>query len=661
MKTDLLTVSKIFNEAIFRIPDYQRGYSWGKSHLDDFWNDIQQIGGEKRHYTGVITLEGVPASIWNSWDDESWLISSRNYYPYYVVDGQQRLTTIAILIHCILECAEKNSINHLNDTPINDIKRKYICDKRADGLTIAYIFGYEKDNPSYEYLKTYIFNESSSVHHPHEMTIYTKNLLEAKKYFLEKLNESTGDSLETLFKRITQSLVFNAYEISKEIDVFVAFETMNNRGKPLSVLELLKNRLIYLTMTLLPSCDDGKILRKTINESWKTAYHYLGKNDQRPLDDDQFLKAQVIIFYYSEIAKSYPSNDPDSSYFSRFHYLTEYTNYFVLNRLFTRKRDDSHLADGLPEISKPLLISYSSHLKKSVETYYFLSTPSEAKLKPKETEYLERIGRLRGYSPSYILLALYTKETDHNKRTDFLKLYEKYLFLSSLRLMPAMHVRDRFFHEHLKYISLGNTVELTSFYDNVINTYLSEDNLADTISEWVKGTQGYYGWRSVNYFFYEYESYLQRQSKSDRVKIDWNTFCNENYESDYRSIEHIYPQRPKDQSWRDDFSGYNTTQKRMLRNSLGNLLALSSPKNSSLGNKSFSEKRQGTGSVGYVYGSYSENEVGLKEKWTPVEIKERGISLLNFMEKHWGLSIGDNQQKLKALGLSFMNSSRITR
>ena len=60
MKTELLTVSKIFNEALFRIPDYQRGYSWELSHLKDFWSDIEQLSDSKSHYTGVITLEEVP-------------------------------------------------------------------------------------------------------------------------------------------------------------------------------------------------------------------------------------------------------------------------------------------------------------------------------------------------------------------------------------------------------------------------------------------------------------------------------------------------------------------------------------------------------------------------------------------------------------------------
>lgn len=123
MKTELLTISKIFNEAIFRIPDYQRGYSWEESHLKDFWNDIDQLDANKSHYTGVLTLEETPESAWVRWDEDAWIIRSRKYRPYYIVDGQQRLTTIIILIQCILDAVDSDEINF---TPIEICRRKYI-------------------------------------------------------------------------------------------------------------------------------------------------------------------------------------------------------------------------------------------------------------------------------------------------------------------------------------------------------------------------------------------------------------------------------------------------------------------------------------------------------------------------------------------------------
>src|ERR1035437_5122222 len=74
--------------------------------------------------------------------------------------------------------------------------------------------------------------------------------------------------------------------------------SMNNRGKPLSNLELLKNRLIYLS-TLFPDEEETEkvLLRKNINACWKTIYEYLGKNKRKLLPDDVFLKAHWIMYF----------------------------------------------------------------------------------------------------------------------------------------------------------------------------------------------------------------------------------------------------------------------------------------------------------------------------------------------------------------------------
>ena len=52
----LQSLSEIFNESIFRIPDFQRGYSWELSHLEDFWEDIEILKEDGVHYTGKLAL-----------------------------------------------------------------------------------------------------------------------------------------------------------------------------------------------------------------------------------------------------------------------------------------------------------------------------------------------------------------------------------------------------------------------------------------------------------------------------------------------------------------------------------------------------------------------------------------------------------------------------
>ena len=194
MDSQLLTLSKIFTERLFRIPDYQRGYAWGEKQLKDFWTDIVQLEPSHNHYTGVLTLENVPPTTHTRWEDDSWIISSKNYEAFFVVDGQQRLTTAIVLIQVIIERIPDGS--KLNYTDKIDIQRKFIFDSKDELISRSYIFGYERDNPSYNYLKSAIFNERAA--EKLEETVYTQNLARAKAFFADLVSRLSNEELETL-------------------------------------------------------------------------------------------------------------------------------------------------------------------------------------------------------------------------------------------------------------------------------------------------------------------------------------------------------------------------------------------------------------------------------------------------------------------------------
>lgn len=100
MPNELKSLSEIFNESIFRIPDYQRGYAWLKDQLVDFWEDLVNLPHGKNHYTGLLSIKRV--NDWSSsYKNEEWLLN-KGYKLYHIVDGQQRLTTFSIFVHEIL-------------------------------------------------------------------------------------------------------------------------------------------------------------------------------------------------------------------------------------------------------------------------------------------------------------------------------------------------------------------------------------------------------------------------------------------------------------------------------------------------------------------------------------------------------------------------------
>lgn len=651
MDSQLFTLSKIFTERLFRIPDYQRGYAWTELQWKDFWNDIQQIEPGSNHYTGVLTLESVPIEDRHSWHEDSWIIDSRSYEPLYVVDGQQRLTTSILLIQTIIESVPDGE--KLNYTSIDDIRKKFIFDSKDGGISRSYIFGYDKDNPSYEFLKTKIFQEFSSTSRSEE-TIYTNNLETAKKYFSDRISPLSKDQLEDLYKKVTQSLLFNIFTISDEVDVCVAFETMNNRGKPLSYLELLKNRLIYLSLKL-PNPDYEKAkLRSSINDCWKAIYHSLGRNKAKPLDDDLFLGTHYLL-YYLKPAQSQESDellDDEMLYDPRVmrrrdHYIKLLQEIFVAKRISGVEEGDRI---GLGEI-----YDYVQSLQIAVTAWYQIFNPSSVSDQGSSSIWLDKLDRMgtRGFLP--VTLAVILKVEKDSERVAIFKAIERHVFTLSLM---------GYGHRFMDYT--GFLREAILLYHGRITAKQLASKIADETNRFLetpayKGeiksnfrSRGYYGWPMIKYFLYEYNLDLQERSKTERRKIHWSEYNDRS--SDHETIEHIYPQNGRAAYWANNFSGFTSKQREYLKNSLGNLVPLSQPKNSSLSNKPFPEKVEGKKDVviGFRYGCYAENELAKESDWTPQHIRERGLKLLAFMEKRWALQLGDEKEKVTMLNLDFL-------
>ena len=248
---------------------------------------------DRIHYCGQLTLELADEAAWRRWDDDIWLVEDAGYEPLFVVDGQQRLATAIILLQCLLEDLTEKDV--LAGQRISEVRERYLV--KGTGVLKSCLFGYAKDNPSHEFFRTQIPGVPSN-EYKGARTVYTSNLARARDYFRERMPEVTKlADREQLFKALTQRFRFNLHELSDDIDVFVAFETMNNRGKPLSKLELLKNRLIYLSTLSSGLEPERKKVRANINAVWMTIYEELGRNPKISLDDDWFLRAHWILFF----------------------------------------------------------------------------------------------------------------------------------------------------------------------------------------------------------------------------------------------------------------------------------------------------------------------------------------------------------------------------
>lgn len=647
----LKSLSTMFSERLYRIPDYQRGYAWTQRQLKDFWNDIWQLEEGKNHYVGVITLEEVKKSTFDSWLEDKWIVEGKSYQPYYVVDGQQRLTTSIIFIQAMLEVAHSKNIKSLNYSTLQEIKSKYILASHGEEISKSYLFGYEKDNPSYEFLKINVFNESSPSGYSKEETIYTTNLSTAKTYFIEKLKILDKEQIEKVFKKITQNFKFNTYTIADDIDVFIAFESMNNRGLRLSNLELLKNRLIYLSTKFDIDQNSQIELRKLINDAWRSVYHYLGKNSAQVLRDDFFLGNHTDMFFgipdHSGILRRVQGR---YSYGVAIDTLSER----LLDDIFSTKNSNSEKF----EVNAKSVKQYIESISASVSVWFDIYNPHLTNnFNDDERVWLDKINRnkycLNEFST--LLLGFYTKKPSKVQSLKFLKHIEKAGFMMLIRSTWSSRGSDQY-RAMFKMNRDTSCAEMLKALEAYIKSF--DEIYASDFRFRFQSTGGFYDWPGIRYFLYEYELHLASLTKQKKIKIDWPQYAAES--EDFVTVEHIFPREASDPYWRQRFSSFGPAYSRRLRDSLGNLLPLSKPKNSSLQNKSFDKKVYDGTRVGYKYGSYSEIEVSTLPEWGPTEILNRGISLLEFLEVRWNLKLGDKDKKTDLLGLEFLKSEKQT-
>ncbi|GEM79590.1 DUF262 domain-containing protein [Vibrio superstes] len=636
----LQSLSDICERRVLRIPDYQRGYAWSLQQIADFWEDIVQLDIERVHYTGVITLEPVPAKLWRKWEQDEWIIEGMGYRPFYVVDGQQRLTTSMILIQAIIESVDAKS--QLNYQSIPTVRQRYVLCKADDGQRESFIFGYETDNPSDEYLKTSIFGEHSHSNLFQE-TLYTQNLSGAKEYFKKKLATLDHNQIASIFKKLTQRLKFNLYEIDDEIDVFVTFETMNNRGKPLTSLELLKNRLIYLS-TLFHGHDGRDVLRNKINSAWKTMYEYLGKNADSPLDENIFLRNHWTMYF------KYTRNKGD-----------DYINY-LLNDKFTAK-NVTHPSNREDKVTIEEISNYVESLQGSIRHWFYIHNPyfylphydnEENKL------LLDRLQRLsfRAFRP--LLLAAYVSKQSTDKINSLLIAAERYNFILFSLCHRRSNTGDSEFFSMARELLKGkrDVVSVVKTINDWIDYYFDAGRFHSYIAEkYELGQQGFFRWDGLRYFLFEYDQWLTTRGKQSTNKLHWSNL--KSVKRDAVTIEHIFPQTATNEYWKERFGGLNAQQTTTITNSLGNLVPLSRSKNSSLQNDGFDLKKNNKNGVGYYNGSAAENELAQIVEWDQESILNRGFELLEFMELRWNIKLGDDAFKTNLLHLDFVVTQEV--
>ena len=240
------------NEKLF-IPEYQRGYSWEETQLDDFWIDLIEIYQEKtrdEHFLGQVVIH-----------------KNKEDGKRYIIDGQQRISTTIILLDILRtkfkEIADSTNNNDANDDA-EDINTKYIGrvseSKKEQYLSMG---GVDK-----EFFINYIqargpIDYSDRKFEKKRLRPSNYNIFYASKFFEDKVSKfitkkSPNEYIELnkLYQCLINQFILMTVETDDINEAYIIFESLNARGKALETADLLKNHILRVAQSDLSSATE---------------------------------------------------------------------------------------------------------------------------------------------------------------------------------------------------------------------------------------------------------------------------------------------------------------------------------------------------------------------------------------------------------------------
>ncbi len=263
--SQFITLNTIIgNGKSYQVPIYQRDYSWDKDDWEDLWNDIEEIPNDKTHYLGYLVLQKSQEGDENFW----------------IIDGQQRLTTLSILALAVtallIEWSKQGVDSDDNKIRAEKLTERYLGNFSTSKLLISPKLTLNRNND--DFYKSWLLKlrkpTSLSKLKPSQ-----RLMQKAFDYFFSQLNEkfnenkSGAELAEFLEKIVGNGIVFTQIVVENDLDAFKVFETLNARGVKLSTADLLKNYLFKLTSQL------GELDLNEAERQWQNINDIIRAND----------------------------------------------------------------------------------------------------------------------------------------------------------------------------------------------------------------------------------------------------------------------------------------------------------------------------------------------------------------------------------------------
>ena len=592
------------NSILYNIPKYQREYTWGQREWNLLFNDVIENG--KDYFLGSIICVDNSVSAYSDAELE-------------VIDGQQRLTSISILLIVLYNKLNKHK-NELDEdqlTDLNNIKRELVV--KRDDKNIPRLTPQVQNNNRDDYfsllcenglLLDYEKKNNAGNRRIYRAYYYFSNII--NKYIEEiKSDKPETNEVSILFDLVEKfnSAVLVSIEVETHKDAYMLFESLNNRGVPLSAIDLIKNLLISV------SDADGK--SEECYAKWKKILSYLG--------DDYNVQERFFRQFYNAYRDEL--NKP---------YKTEGKVKYALGYLATK----STLLDIYEKLIKTDYEKFLNRIEKEAKNYSILiCNATEDDVIEELEKPLFNLDKIQG-APSYILLLyLMSNKNELNINNQIMVNIINYLTNFFVRRNITDYPNTRNLNKiFMDLVSLISDKHGNDIYDVIVDN-LKANSSSDEIFEAKLRGQVYLDNPDATRFLL---CYYEDKFKTNEIYTDlWSRDKSNKY---IWTIEHIFPEGeniPED--WIDMIAnGDKNLAIEYLNNyahTLGNLTITGY--NQNLSNLSFEKKKNRVNKdgnyIGYRNGLKLNEDIVEKDSWHVEDIKERTNKLVNFFMKEFKL------------------------
>ncbi len=547
------------NGLLYRVPPFQCDYSWGEEEWDDLWHDIREVmrpEGEPAHYMGYLVLQ------------------SEDGKRFDIIDGQQRLTTLNILVLAALRqlqvLLEKGRDTENTRKRLESLRQGYIG--YLDPVTLVSEPKLKLNRNNDRYFQTYLVPLISPLpkrgfkRSEHDMRKAFEWFDRRFREYLDE-EEDPGLAVVRLIDGMSDKLLFTVITVTDELNAYRVFETLNARGVKLSATDLLKNYLF----SLLHRQGEHERETEALEGRWNGITGRLGE-------------------------ESFPD-------FLRVHWISRRTtvrlsDLFKTVRAQVRDRGDA--------------FSLLQELEADIEAYLALTQPDGSDW-PMEWKQHARILRMFSVrQPFPLLLAARRSLGD----ADFERLLHSVVIISfRYNVIGGLHgsEQERIYHAEAQRISRGDPSSISEIMARLRTVYTDDKRFRLSFAEKSIGVGQTRNKRVVRYILFE----LERRASGNRLDLEDSRI----------TLEHICPLNPED-GW--DRFGEGDLDEQTSR--LGNMALLEASLNRGAGNADYEAKRAVFANSRFQ----TTQDIARKyTEWTPETIEARQETMARIAAAAW--------------------------